>query len=142
MFEEKTVLIVDDSKVMQKQVAKNFEKLNMKIIGFANSGLEALEMLNSKKPDLVSIDIIMPEMHGIELYKKIQNQFPKQDIIFISALANESIENSFEDIEAFHFVNKPVDQKKLEHSLMKIFKIDPPPTKPKQKELKKDIPVP
>ena len=65
------ILIVDDSLIIRKKVKKLVEKLDHEVAGDAKNGQEAIDNYNTLKPDLVTMDITMPDMDGIEAVKHI-----------------------------------------------------------------------
>ncbi len=119
----KTVLVVDDSPAVLAELKEIYEQIGMRVIGTAQNGIEALEKLKESKPDLVSLDIIMPEMHGIECYRKIKKAEIPVKCLFISCLANEpGVAEKFSgEIESFQLLAKPVTIGQLETRLSKLF---------------------
>ena len=67
----KSILIVDDSKEVCESLADIYTSIGLKVDGMAHDGLEALERLKKKSSEFVSIDIIMPNMHGAELFSHL-----------------------------------------------------------------------
>ena len=65
------VLIVDDSPIMRNMLVKIFNDEGFMVAGEAADGSEAFEMFESLKPDLVTLDIVMPKMRGIEVLERI-----------------------------------------------------------------------
>lgn len=119
----KTVLIVEDSLLVQKDVAHAFTQLGLQVVGFASHGLEGLDKFQELKPDLVSLDIIMPHMHGIDCYRKLLALEPRLKAVFISSLAADpKICQAFPDLIAPSlFLEKPVSLDKLRASLQVVF---------------------
>jgi two-component system, chemotaxis family, chemotaxis protein CheY len=103
---------------------KIYENIGFTIAGTAKDGLEALTKFEELKPDLVSLDIIMPNMHGIECYRLLTRQDPNVKILLVSRLAKErqQVSSSYErEIPEHLFVGKPVDLKQLQESLTLVF---------------------
>ena len=71
-WQDKKILIVDDSQLVREDLADLYSELGLKVIGGAADGVSAIEQVEKLDPDLVSLDIIMPEMDGISAYKKIK----------------------------------------------------------------------
>ena len=106
----KSVLIVDDNETAAAEVESVATEVGLKVVGVARSGLDALEKLKEQIPDFVSLDIIMPEMDGIECYRRIRNSYPSVEVFFVSALSNESrLKEVYSDtISENAFVSKPI----------------------------------
>jgi two-component system, chemotaxis family, protein-glutamate methylesterase/glutaminase len=83
------VLVVDDSLFMRKALSRMLEKdAGIRVVGTASNGKEALEQIDALKPDVVTMDIEMPVMNGIEALKQIMQKQPLPVIMF-SALTQE-----------------------------------------------------
>jgi len=79
------IIIADDHQMFIDGIRSMLgSQKNISVIGTANNGGEVLELLESKKADIVLMDINMPDMNGIETTKKIQNQFPKTRVIMLT----------------------------------------------------------
>ena len=100
------VLIVDDSSIMRKMVRKTLESEAHKVVGEAKSGIEAIDMYRSLKPDLVTMDITMREMDGFTAAKEILKSDKNAKIIFLSNLDEEQYSKDAEQIGALGYVNK------------------------------------
>jgi len=84
------VLLADDHALVRAGIRALLEKIpNVEVIGEANSGREALEMIKSKMPNLVLMDIAMSELGGLEALPRITKDFPGVNVIILSAHANE-----------------------------------------------------
>jgi len=114
------VLIVDDSLIMRKKLKMILTKAGHEIVGEAVNGLLAIKEYNEKKPDLVTMDITMPVMDGIESVKNIISTHPEAKIIMISGLNQEHM--VFEAIEkgAKHYIVKPINENLLTSMIAKI----------------------
>jgi two-component system chemotaxis response regulator CheY len=83
------ILIVDDAALMRYMLKEILIKGGHEVIGEAPNGLVAIEMYNSLFPDIVTMDITMPEMDGTEALKKIMSQHPSAKIIMCSAIGHK-----------------------------------------------------
>jgi two-component system, chemotaxis family, protein-glutamate methylesterase/glutaminase len=102
------VLVVDDSVFMRKALSRMLEKdASIQVVGMASNGAEALEKIDSLKPDVVTMDIEMPVMNGIEALKRIMQKQPLPVIMF-SALTQEGADVTMEalNIGACDFMTK------------------------------------
>lgn len=116
-----TVLIVDDSLVMRMQLKSMIEKLNLQVVGEAENGEVAIRKYKELKPDLVTMDITMPEMNGIEAVKEIMKINPNAKIVMCSAMGQQSMILDAIQAGAKDFIVKPFDPPRVQQSLMKIF---------------------
>jgi two-component system chemotaxis response regulator CheB len=110
MFKKIKVLVVDDTIVYRKAVSDVLAEIpNVEVVGVAHNGKIAMSKIKSLKPDLLTLDIEMPEMNGIEVLQQIQNQKIPISCIMISTLTTEGGEMTMKALElgAFDFILKP-----------------------------------
>lgn len=103
------VLVVDDSAFMRKIISDLIESdSNFKVTATASNGREAIEKVNSLSPDLVTMDVEMPEMNGLEALKTIMAQRPLP-VIMLSGINEEGMKETILALEwgAFDFIRKP-----------------------------------
>ena len=103
------ILIAEDSILIRILLVKLFEeKLNFTVVAQANNGVEAIEMYNEYLPDLITLDINMPVLNGIEALKTILKNHPSAKVIIISALKqNDDIITALE-LGAKAYITKPI----------------------------------
>lgn len=101
------VLIVDDAAFMRKTLALIFQQNGYEVGGEAENGAQALTRYKELKPDLVTMDITMPEMDGIQAVKAIKAFDPDCKIIVISAMGQESLVREAVLSGAKGFIVKP-----------------------------------
>jgi len=101
-------LIVDDSVFARKNLARIVESFGGEIAGEAGDGMTAISEYDRSKPDIVLMDITMPQMEGIEAAEKIVQQNPDARIVMVSSVGYQ--ENIVAALQrgARHFVQKPV----------------------------------
>lgn len=87
-LEGKTVIVADDSALQRRKVKELYESLGLRCVGEAQNGLEALELCELHRPDLVSLDVLMPVMHGVETMAYIRDAQTVRHIVLVSALPN------------------------------------------------------
>ncbi len=120
-FEGKEVLVVDDSKLNLKvaeNVLKNF-KVSTETV---TSGLECLSCVNSKKYDIIFMDIMMPNMNGVEVLKKLREEKVNIPVIALTADAIEGQEEKYISEGFDGYLSKPIDKTKLKVILNKYLK--------------------
>lgn len=117
-----SVLIVDDSAIMRKLIADILKKdSEIEIIGQAVNGKEAIEKAKLLKPDVITLDIEMPEMDGLSALKVLKKELPQAKVIMFSSLTQEGAKATIEALSlgAYDFVPKPSTKSFLE-SVKKI----------------------
>ena len=116
------VLIVDDSRTSRKLMRNILEANDYEVAGEAGNGEEAWVQYKELKPDLVTMDITMPKMDGIEALSLIRKDDPEAKIIMISAAGQrekmvEALKRGAQD-----FVTKPFDEEKVVSTLKDVLK--------------------
>lgn len=102
-------MIVDDSLFQRKNLGKMIVHMGWEVACEAPNGRQAVEMYRSAKPDLVLMDLLMPEMEGIEAVEKILGIDKYAKIIVVSSLGYNEIVDKALAIGAKQFITKPVD---------------------------------
>lgn len=120
-FEGKNALIVDDSKLNLK-VAENVLKNFLVTTESVTSGLECLSCVNSKKYDIIFMDIMMPNMSGVEVLRKLRENGVNTPVIALTADAIEGQEEKYMSEGFDGYLSKPIDKTKLKVILNKYLK--------------------
>ncbi|HKL13232.1 MAG TPA: response regulator [Halanaerobiales bacterium] len=113
------VLIVDDAAFMRLNL-KNILKDDYKIVGEAENGQEAVEMYQEHSPDIVTMDITMPVMDGIEAIKAILDIDPNANIIVCSAMGQQKIVIQAIELGAKDFIVKPFKKDRVKEAIAKL----------------------
>jgi len=118
-------LVVDDSVFARKNLIKMIEMFGGEVAGEAGDGLTAIAEFNRTKPDIVLMDITMPQMEGIEAAEKIVQTHPEARIVMVSSVGYQ--ENIVAALQrgARHFVQKPVKPEVLYEILRYVLSDDP-----------------
>ncbi|MEE8546829.1 MAG: response regulator [bacterium] len=121
------VLIVDDAMFMRNMIGdifegKNFDDQEFKVVAEAENGIEAIEKYQEHNPDIVTMDIVMPEMTGIEALKEIMKLDSKANIVMCSALGQDSLVMEALDSGAKDFIVKPFQPEKVLDVVLRILK--------------------
>ncbi len=109
----KRVLVVDDGAFMRSMIKGMLTKHGYEIVGEAEDGLQSLEKYKELKPDLVTMDITMPNMNGIDALKNIMQIDPEANVVMVSAMGQEVYVKEAIRSGAKSFVVKPFDENTL-----------------------------
>ncbi len=115
------VLVVDDSGIVTMKLTNIFKELGHKVIGSAKTGVQAVEKYTELKPDLVTMDITMPDMNGIDATKKILEQDEDAFIIMVTSHGQEQMVMDAIDAGAKGYILKPFHADKIREHLEKVF---------------------
>lgn len=115
------VVIVDDSRIFRKMLKAAFVETGHEVIGEAGNGKEALELLTSCTPDLITLDITMPVMDGLEALQKIKELYPAQKVIMVSSAGQKGKVIEALKYGASDFIQKPFDPDDITAVLAKLF---------------------
>jgi two-component system chemotaxis response regulator CheY len=118
------LLIVDDSSIMRRTIEKNLTEYDLEIVGMAANGVEAIEMVKEHMPDVVTLDITMPEMDGLACLDEIMKIHPSSKVMIITALSDKLTGLQALDKGARGFLYKPVNANDLEQAFNKLLKRD------------------
>lgn len=108
-----TILIVDDSTYFRLKLKEMFESEGHSVIGEANNGVNAVVEYQRCHPDVITMDISMPTLGGIEAVERILNIDPHARILMVSALGQRQFVLQALKLGAKHFVVKPIVKDKL-----------------------------
>ena len=115
------VLVVDDSLIIRKKITKLVIKLGHEVVFGAKDGQEAIDKYNEMKPDLVTMDITMPDMDGIEAVQHIIKFDSEAKIIMVTSHGQEDMVIKSIKAGAVGYMLKPVTQDKLAAAIGEVF---------------------
>ena len=106
-----TVLLVDDEEEVIQVIMKkiNWEGLGFSVIGYANNGVKALEMVEEFQPDVVMTDVKMPYMDGMELSSRIKTEFPATKILLFTGFDEFEYAKEAVHLEVEEYILKPLN---------------------------------
>lgn len=114
------ILIVDDAKFMRMTLSNILMKANHVITGEAENGKQAIELYREYRPDIVTMDITMPEMSGLEAVKEIKKEFTEAKIIMCSAMGQQKMVVEAIEAGAKDFIVKPFDELRVIEAIRRI----------------------
>lgn len=114
------LLIVDDSNIMRRRIERSQQIDRLEVVGLASDGLEAIELFRSTDPDVVTMDITMPCMDGIECVSRLVQLKPNVLILVVSALADKATAVEAMERGANGFLNKPFTDRQLNDALEEL----------------------
>ena len=116
----KKILIVDDAVFMRMKLKDILEKNGYQVVAEAQTGAEAIEKFKSENPDLVTMDITMPEMDGVTALKEIKAIDPNAKVIMCSAMGQQTMVMEAIQAGALDFIVKPFDNDRVIQSVSKV----------------------
>jgi two-component system chemotaxis response regulator CheY len=116
------ILIVDDAKFMRLTLTNILKKAQHEVVAETDNGHKAVNLYRELKPDLVTMDITMPEMDGIEAVKQIKSEFPDAKIIMCSAMGQQKMVVEAIESGAKDFLVKPFDEHRVLDAINRVLK--------------------
>ena len=117
------VLIVDDSPIMRQMLVKIFTNEGFEVVGEAADGVEALDLFDSLAPDLVTLDIVMPKMRGVEVLEQIMARKPEARVVMASSVSDARTVMHCLKMGAKQYIVKPYDESKIMAAVKKALEI-------------------
>ena len=116
------LMIVDDSNIMRRRIERSQQFAELQLVGTAANGVEALEMFRRTDPDVVTMDLTMPQMDGIECIGRLVELKPEVRILVISALADKATAVEAMERGANGFLNKPFTDRQLNEAFAELMR--------------------
>jgi two-component system, chemotaxis family, chemotaxis protein CheY len=113
------ILIVDDAAFMRMMIKDILTKNGFEVVGEAQDGQQAVEKYKELTPDLVTMDITMPEMDGIAAMKEIKSQYPDAKVIMCSAMGQQAMVIDAIQAGAKDFIVKPFQADRVVEAITK-----------------------
>lgn len=107
------VLVIDDSPVVYKMIRRALEPHGFEMAGQAENGKDGLEMYESLQPDLVTLDVTMPVMNGIDVAVILLRKYPNAKLIMLSSMDDMDLIETAQASGVKHFLAKPLDGDEL-----------------------------
>jgi len=112
-------LIVDDSFYMRTMLKNILTDAGYDVVGEAPNGQTALELAKETKPDLITLDVILPDNTGLDVLKGIKKEQPDMKVIIVSAVGQEVIVNEALENGALDYIVKPFSEEKVLEAVSK-----------------------
>ncbi|WHY63640.1 response regulator [Cytobacillus firmus] len=114
------ILIVDDAKFMRVTLSSILKKADHEIVGEGENGKDAVDLFVNLKPDLVMMDITMPEMSGLEAVREIKRDNPNAKVIMCSAMGQQKVVVESIEAGAKDFIIKPFDEGRVLEAVNRV----------------------
>lgn len=115
----KRLMVVDDSRVVGLQIRKLLEGTEFEVACFCTDGETAIDQYGEVQPDIVTVDLIMPGIDGLETAETILEEHPEARIVMVSSLAYDGTVQEVGSIGAKGFLAKPFEKEELVSALYK-----------------------
>ncbi|HEU0080178.1 MAG TPA: response regulator [Longimicrobiaceae bacterium] len=115
-----TVLICDDAIFMRTMIGDILTQAGFQIVGEAETGLQAVEKYRALKPDLVTMDIVMPDMGGIDAVREIVKDDPGAKVLMCSAMGQQALVIEAIQAGARDFVVKPFQPSRVLEAVQRV----------------------
>ncbi len=115
-----TVLVCDDAVFMRTMISDILTQAGFDVVGEAESGTQAVEKYRALKPDLVTMDIIMPDMGGIEAVRAITEFDPQARVLMCSAMGQQALVAEAIEAGAKDFVVKPFQPSRVLEAVQRV----------------------
>lgn len=116
----KTILVCDDAIFMRTMITDILSQGGYEVVGEAATGAQAIEQYRALKPDLVTMDIVMPDMGGIEAVRAICKEFPGAKILMCSAMGQQGLVVDAIQAGAKDFVVKPFQPSRVLEAVQRL----------------------
>lgn len=117
-----TIMVVDDTAFMRTILGDLLTKMGHEVVGKAANGQEAIRLYMQLKPDLVTMDITMPEMDGVTALKQIRKADPEAKVIMCSAIGQHAMVIDAITAGAKDFIVKPLQMERVVTAIERVFK--------------------
>jgi len=117
------ILIVDDMKFMRETLHQLFSQNNYQVVGEAETGKEAVQLYRELLPDLVTMDLTMPEMSGLEAIRLIRSEFPEAKVIMCSAMGQKKVIMEAIESGAKDYIVKPFNDLQVIEAINRVLKL-------------------
>jgi len=115
-----TFVIVDDASFMRGALRHIVERAGHDVVGEADDGDQAIALYRALRPDVVTLDILMPGMDGLDTLEALKAEWPQARVVMVSALDHEEKRREAENLGAAGFIRKPFHPKDVTDELERV----------------------
>lgn len=120
MGAKKKILVVDDSSFLRNALKKILEGRGYEVVGMAENGLQAVTQYKELKPDLVTMDIIMPQMNGLQALQMLRSVDPAVSVVMVSSMSSQESVMDCVKAGAKNYILKPFEEEKVIEVIEKV----------------------
>jgi two-component system chemotaxis response regulator CheY len=117
---KRRLMIVDDSNIMRGKISRTLSQHNLEIVATACNGEEAVQCFMEEQPDVVTMDLTMPRMDGIQCIRKLKSMNPRVRVLVVSALADKATAIQALKEGAQGFLCKPFSEDDLAEAMAEL----------------------
>ena len=118
-------LIVDDSLYMRATIRTVLKKMGIEVVGEAKDGKTAVSLAMETKPDLITLDNVLPDLMGVDILRKLMEENHKAKILMVSAVGNNEMRKKAISLGAKGYIVKPFEPKVIMTAVKEIMNSDP-----------------
>ncbi|MGK7390907.1 MAG: response regulator [Candidatus Cyclobacteriaceae bacterium M2_1C_046] len=116
----KKILVVDDSYYMRTILKNMIIDAGYEVVDEAANGQDARKLAKKENPDLITLDLILPDNSGLDVLKEIKNAHPDIHVIVVSAVGQETIVQQALEAGAEAYIIKPFEEQKVVHTIKEV----------------------
>ena len=120
-MESLNIIVVEDSTMTTRKIKQMLQEIGHTVIATARTGIEAIEAAKKYKADIITMDITMPDMDGIEATKRILSMNPETRIIIITSHGQELMVYNAVEAGAKGYLLKPLERDKLKTVISEVY---------------------
>lgn len=117
------ILVVDDSYYMRTILKNMIIDAGYEVVDEAANGQDAISIAGKEKPDLITLDLILPDNSGLDVLKKIKGDNPDIHIIVVSAVGQENIVQQALESGAAAYIVKPFEEKRVVETIREVLAV-------------------
>jgi len=114
------VLVVDDSAFMRNTLKYLFERAGHEVVGLATGGREAVDLFAKLEPDLVTLDVLMDDMDGIEALRLIRQMDPEAKVMMVTVQHQENLQQEARKLGASGYIKKPFKEEEMVQAVERV----------------------